>query len=137
VLEYNTHIQKNEKDKLAVLNSEFMELETQKKQLIQEYKFQNDCYISSCSEGITVIEATIRLNYIGEIQNRIKLQEKKLEEKRLQIEKQTEKLVEVTKEKVKVEKLRENKLSQYKGSERKNDEKFIEEFISNRRSTAL
>ncbi|HBR31045.1 MAG TPA: hypothetical protein DD733_03065 [Clostridiales bacterium] len=64
------------------------------------------------------------------IKKKMKNLKKTMEEKKLLIDKQIDKLVQVSKEKTTTEKLREGKYEQYRACERKSEEKFIEEFIA-------
>ena len=65
------------------------------------------------------------------MQNKIRLQKKKIIEKQSQIDTQAEKLIAISKDKATVEKLRENKCLKYRAEEQKSEERFIEEFIAN------
>jgi flagellar FliJ protein len=136
VLEYNTHIQKKEKDLLAQMHAEYKELEAELYSLLQKYESNKMNYLESCEMGTSIINASMLLRYLSEIDNQIKLMRQKMQEAQELINIQTEKLVEVTKDKTKVEKLRESKYSKYQFAERKSEELFIEEFVSYINSTA-
>jgi Flagellar FliJ protein. len=137
VLEFNRHIQKKETDILAVLHAEYDELVAKKMSLINEYEHAKQEYYEHAASGIKVIDIVMILNHIEDIQKLIKDQNIKISEKNLQVEKQSVKLISVTQDKKTVEKLRDNKLEIYKSEQRKNDEKFIEEFLSNRNSLII
>lgn len=136
VLEYNTHLQKKEKDILARMHLEYKELEAQLYALMQKYEQNKINYLESCEMGTSIINASVLLRYLGELEEQIKLMRRKLKEAQEQINRQTEKLVEVTKDKTKVEKLRESKYSKYQFAVQKSDEQFIEEFVSYLNATA-
>lgn len=136
VLEYNTHIQKKEKDTLARMHMEYKALEAQLYSLMQKYERNKINYLESCEMGTSIINASVLLRYLGELDNQIKLMRQKMQEAQELINIQTEKLVEVTKDKTKVEKLKENKYNKYLFLERKSNELFIEEFVSYINSTA-
>ncbi len=136
VLEYNTHIQKKEKDILARMHMEYKELEVQLYMLLQKYERNKINYLESCEMGTSIINATVLLRYLNELDEQIKLMRLKMQEAQELINIQTQKLVEVTKDKAKVEKLKENKFIKYQFLERKSDELFIEELVSYINSTA-
>lgn len=137
VLEYNTHIQKKEKDILSVMHAEYYQLEKQVEILISEYELLKIKYLRNCEKGMSISGASQMLIYISEIRKQVQQLKIKMAEKQQLIDKQTIRLVEVTKDKVTVEKLRESKLENYKASERKSDENFIEEFTSYINSVAM
>lgn len=137
VLEYNTHIQKREKDILSALKAEFNELERQLELLKEKLEFSRADFLTSSFRGIRASEAVSKQNYIKELDRLILLQNKKIKDKQVQIDRQTEKLIEISKEKVTVEKLRDAKYEKYKAAERKSDEHFIEEFVSFTQSAAI
>lgn len=136
VLEYNTHIQRKEKEILAELRAEYYELERKLEKLIQEYELNKLNYLTKCAKGTSITSVATMLRYIEVIEKRIQELKKIMAEKKLLIDKQIEKLVQVSKDKVTAEKLRDSKLEAYKTAERKSEENSIEEFISFINSTA-
>lgn len=136
VLEYNTHLQRKEKDILARMHLEYKALEAQLYALMQKYEQNKINYLESCAAGTSIINVSVLLRYLSELDEQIKRMRQKLKEAQEQIDRQTEKLVEVTKDKTKVEKLRESKLSKYLFEAQKQEELFIEEFVSYLNATA-
>lgn len=130
VLEYNTHIQKKEKEILAAMRAEYSELERQLAKLLQEKELNKLNYLNKCAKGTSIISIATMLRYIEEIEKKIIAKKKTMVEKQLLIEKQVEKLVQVSKDKMTTEKLKESKLAVYKAAERKSEEISIEEFVS-------
>ncbi|HAN20857.1 MAG: flagellar export protein FliJ [Clostridiales bacterium GWF2_36_10] len=130
VLEYNIHMQKKEKDILAILRSEYIQLENQLENLKKTHELYIQKYLKSSREGINITAITFILRYIKDLEKQIKLLHKKMTDKQMQIDKQIERLIEISKEKVTVEKLKDSKLEKYKAAERKNEELFIDELIS-------
>jgi flagellar biosynthesis chaperone FliJ len=61
----------------------------------------------------------------------------KINEKFLQIENQSKKLIAVTQDKMTVEKLRDKKYEDYKAELSRSEEKFIDDFLSNRSSLII
>lgn len=137
VLEFNTHIQKKEKDILAALRAEYDALTAEEKLLINEYENAKQEYAERAASGMKVIDTWTMLDYIKNIKDLIEAQRKKINDKKVQIDKQSAKLIAVTQDKMTVEKLRESKLNIYNFNVQKSEEKFIEEFISNRDSSAV
>ncbi|HBR31044.1 MAG TPA: flagellar export protein FliJ, partial [Clostridiales bacterium] len=54
VLEYNTHIQRREKEILAVMRAEYNELEGQLAQLMSEYELNRMNYLNKCIKGTSI-----------------------------------------------------------------------------------
>lgn len=131
LLEYKEHIQKNEQDALRLLQTELNRLLLEMEQMRFRYEELKEKLVSSCETGIAVKDLVLLQRYIGELQKKMRLQKKKIEGAAEQVEKQRAVLVEATKEKVSIEKLRDKHLAAYQVQERKEDERFIEEFISN------
>lgn len=130
VLEYNTHIQKTEKDRLSFLHSEFEDLKAKRENLLWECETQKNLYNLRAQKGIPASEGAIRLNHIGGIYVRIQHCEGEMREKKRQIEKQVEYLVQVTKEKTKVEKLKKCKLNHFEKEKQKSEEKLMDELLT-------
>lgn len=137
VLEYNEHIQKREQDILAAMRAEYYKLEKMYLQLVEKYEYHKIKYLEDCEAGINISNVSFLLQYINEVEKQIKQLYRKMAEKQAQIDKQTEKLVQVSKDKVTVEKLKDSKFEKHKAAEHKSSEKFIEEFISYINSTAI
>lgn len=134
VLEYRNHLQKKEMDALARLRAEYIRLLDEERKLVDKYENTKREYESLASVGLKIVDAAVILSHIEDLRKLIELQRAKISEKELQIEHQTKKLVAVTQEKMTVEKLREKKLEIYRGEEVKSEEKFIDDFIANRKS---
>jgi flagellar FliJ protein len=137
VLEFDRHIQKKETDVLAVLNLEYSELVDEEDRLVKEYESAKKEYSERAASGMKIIDTAIMLNHIEDIRNLINAQRVKIDQKLVEVENQTAKLISVTQDKMTVEKLRDKKLELYKIEERKNDDRQIEEFISYRGSLAV
>ena len=118
------------------MHAEYKALEAQLYTLMQKYELNKINYLESCETGTSILNASVLLRYLSELEDQIKLMRQQMQKAQEQINIQTEKLVEVTKDKTKVEKLRESKYSKYQFAERKSEELFIEEFVSYINSTA-
>jgi len=134
VLEYRNHLQRREKDILARLRTEYSLLLEEERQLLDLYEKAKRDYEMRSAAGLLVADAAIMLNHIDDIKKQIELQRVKIIEKEHEIEKQTKKVVAITQDKMTVEKLREKKFEIYTGEVVKSEEKFIEDFIANRKS---
>ena len=137
VLKYRGHLQKKEQDALARLHAELNSLLDEEKELVSRYENAKREYERLSAAGMRVIDTAVMLNHIESIRKQIVLQKAKFSEKGLEIENQTKILVAVTREKRTVEKLRDKKLEIYRNEKSKKEEKFIEDFIANRKSIAI
>ena len=134
VLEYQEHICQNEKEKLALLRVQLLELIQEELCLKARLSKCRKEYLEESEKGITAIAAAIALTYMRELRDQIIAQRVKIVEKEKEIEKQTEKLVEVQKEKKKYEKLKQTKLLIYTAKERKAEELLLEELVAYKNS---
>ncbi len=99
-------------------------LENEKKAFLLEFNEKK-------KNAMTVMEAGIYERYLQK-QNAIILSENnKLKELQFKEAKKREKMIEAKKEKLSIEKLKEIKVEQYKKAVQKENELFIEEFVSN------
>lgn len=99
-------------------------LENEKKAFLLEFNEKK-------KHSMTVMEAGIYERYLQK-QNAIILYENnKLQELQFAEAKKREKMIEAKKEKLSIEKLKEIKVDQYKKAVQKENELFIEEFVSN------
>ena len=131
VLEYDTHIQKNESDILAALMAEYERLEKKRDEMQAVYNeakrlYQRDCEIGqsasrTAAAGMYIADQRLLLKKIGE----------QMREQMRRIDKQRERLLAITQDKTMIEKLKECAKENYMVQERKSDELFIAEFISN------
>ena len=137
VLEYQEHICQNEKELLAMLRAQLVELVQAELQLKVKLERCRRDYLEESEKGISAITAATTLNYMSELREQIKNQKVKIVEKEKEIEKQTEKLVEAQKEKTKYEKLRQSKLTIYNVKESKAQEQLIEELVSYKNSVKI
>ena len=82
-------------------------------------------------KGVSVTELTVHKRYISALQQEIRLIQHNIAKKHQEIQAQLERVIEATKEVSKLEKLEEKQLEEYRYNERKEEERFIEEFVSN------
>jgi flagellar export protein FliJ len=131
VLEYDTHIQKNESDILAALMAEYERLEKKRDEMRADYNEAKRLYQRDCESGLSASRTAAAGMYItDQRQQLIKIGEQMREHMR-RIDRQRERLLAITQDKTMIEKLKEHAKEKYLAQERKNDELFIAEFISN------
>ena len=82
---------------------------------------------------ITVIEASVYESYLQRQNAVIRTEHKKLKQLQKTEEEKRNIMIEAKKEKLSIEKLREIKVGQYNQAVQKENEMFIEEFVSNSR----
>lgn len=137
VLEYRGHILKKEKDILAKLRAEYSALLAEERKLLEAYENAKREYTRLSAAGMKIINTKVMLCHIENIQKLIAALRVKINEKYLQIENQSKRLIAATKEKMTVEKLRDKKFEDYKAEQSKSEEKFLDDFLSNRNSLTL
>ena len=84
-----------------------------------------------CAQGAQAHEISMRKRYIVTLQQEIHQKEAQAVQKKAEIEAQLGVVVEATKDVKTLEKLEEKQLEEYKALETKENEQFIEEFVSN------
>jgi flagellar FliJ protein len=131
VLEYNGHIQNQEKNILKEMQINYHKLCKEMDELLQKYEAIKVDYQNKCEAGIVINEIIIIKSYTKGIQTKINEQSKQIETVKIEIEQQIQKIVDITRDKTSMEKLREKHLEIYKTIERKEEEIFINEFIVN------
>lgn len=82
--------------------------------------------------GFTVQEMQTFDRFLTSIRRKIQLEKEKLEEIKAREERKREEVVEARKETASIEKLKEKKRVQYDKEVQKDEERFIEEFVSNK-----
>ena len=125
-----------QKNTLAALQSELRgvldEIEELKKQLAVQ-----DAELTKVSAaGASAYDIALRKRYIVTIQADIHLKEQQAARKQNDINRQLDVVVEATKDVRTMEKLEEKQLEEYKFLENKENEQFIEEFVSTQSARA-
>lgn len=101
--------------------------------LNQEYSDYNEEFRQAKMDGITIADAMFYQNGLRALEIDIQIEMKKLEAVRKKEEEKREAVVEAKKEVSTLEKLREKKYASYQKAVEKDDEQFIEEFVSSQR----
>jgi flagellar export protein FliJ len=131
VLEYDTHIQKNESDILAALMAEYERLEKKRDEMRADYNEAKRLYQRDCENGQSASRTAAAGMYITDQRQQLLKIGEQMREHMRRIDRQRERLLAVTQDKTMIEKLKEHAKDNYLKQERKSDEMFIAEFISN------
>ena len=135
VLEYKEHVQDQEKNTLATMQLEHQKLCDRKRQMEAEYERCKREYLSLCDAGTHAVDVRVRGIYLAELSKQIEQMIIAIEHSQRRLEAQREVLLAVTKEKTSLEKLRGKYLQEYEAQQRKEDERFIGEFVANTSAT--
>ncbi len=119
-----------QKNALALLQADLKHIEDARELLIEKVAEQSEQLERVCRLGSTASDISMRKRYIVTLQQEIHVKEQLAEEKKHEIEKQLEVVVEATKEVRTLEKLEEKQLEEYNAAAGKENEQFIEEFVS-------
>ena len=131
VLEYDTHLQKNEADALSLLQAEYNRLEKKRSGMLVEYDLAKKRYQAECENGQTASSCAAVGMYIADQRQAINKVSEQMREQMRKIDKQRERVVAVTQDKTMIEKLKEKSQEAYRVAERKSDELYIAELVSN------
>lgn len=119
-----------QKNTLAALQAELRRIEDAKQAVIDTLGVQNEQLERVYRLGSTASDIAMRKRYIVTLQQEIHLKEYQIQQKKLEIEKQLSVVVEATKDVRTLEKLEEKQLEEYNAAAGKENEQFIEEFVS-------
>lgn len=120
-----------QKNILSILQGELRMIEESAEELRRKVYTQSAELERVCAEGAPVYEVSVRKRYIVTLQQDIHMKEAQAVQKKAEIEAQLGVVVEATKDVKTLEKLEEKQLEEYKALEAKENEQFIEEFVSN------
>lgn len=134
VLDYKQQVLDSLKGEHATILAQVREQENVLENVWQDYRSCNEEYRERKMSGLTIIEATFYQNGLRALEMDIQRETDRLTELQKQEEKKREEVVEAKKDTSSLEKLREKKLDQYQKAVQKNEELFIEEFVSTTRA---
>lgn len=120
-----------QKNILSVMQGELRTIEESAEQLRRRVAAESDALTVVSAQGIPAYEISLRKRYIVTLQQEIHAKEAQAIKKKAEIEAQLGVVVEATKDVKTLEKLEEKQLEEYKAMETKENEQFIEEFVSN------
>lgn len=121
-----------QKNILSALQAEKRQIEESRELLVVKVTEQSEQLDRVYRLGSTASDIAMRKRYIVTLQQEIHLREQQAIEKQREIEEQLSVVVEATKEVKTLEKLEEKQLEEYKNAANKENELFIEEFVSSR-----
>ncbi len=119
-----------QKNTLSVLQSELIKIQKDTEDLKAKVNTLSGELDNLCREGMSVYEMSMRKRYIVTLQQEIHSKEALAIRKKADIERQLGVVVEATKDVRTLEKLEEKQLEEYRAAEGKENEQFIEEFVS-------
>ena len=119
-----------QKNALAVLQGDLKRLEESLEQLNDTLRIQSGELTKVCMQGAKATEIAVRKRYIVTLQQDVHIREQQILEKQADIEKQLSVVVEATKDVRTLEMLEEKQLEEYNMASAKENEQFIEEFVS-------
>ena len=120
-----------EKGTLAELRSDLARLEAELEDILAELAALNRRLVEMYEEGTTVNDISVHKRYINAKQQELHMKRHQILMQNRKIEQQLNVVIEATKEVSKLEKLEEHQIEEYKAAELKENEQFIEEFVSN------
>ena len=119
-----------QKNTLSLLRADLRRLEEARELLIEKVAVESEQLERVCTIGSSASEIAMRKRYIVTLQQEIHLKEQLAAQKQAEIEKQLGVVVEATKDVRTLEKLEEKQLEEYNEKAGKENEQFIEEFVS-------
>lgn len=119
-----------QKNALAMLQADLRRIEDARETLIDTVEVQSEQLERVCRLGSTASDISMRKRYIVTLQQEIHIKEQLILQKKQEIEKQLGVVVEATKDVRTLEKLEEKQLEEYNAAAGKENEQFIEEFVS-------
>lgn len=137
LLGYKEQVLEVERGVLSNMNARMSGLQLELEQLKNNARKSADDFNRQAAEGLTAIEMTRYKSYLNLLNEAISEKNWEIMLQKQAIERQTDKVREAKIEISSMEKLREKKLEEYHHQETKAEELFIEEFVSNKRATAI
>lgn len=125
-----------QKNALALLRADLKRIEEARRVLIDKLAEQGEQLERVYKLGSTSSDIAMRKRYIVTLQQEIHIKEQQAIEKQAEIEQQLSVVVEATKEVKTLEKLEEKQLEEYNHAASKENEQFIEEFVSGQTARA-
>lgn len=119
-----------QKNTLGALQAELQRIYQEKEELIRRVEESSQDLEIICRQGAQVFEVSVRKRYIVSLQQEIHAHDASAAMKQQEINKQLGVVVEATKDVRTLEKLEEKQLEDYRAAANKENEQFIEEFVS-------
>lgn len=128
---YRNQTLETEKGTLAEIRGEAERLKAELEDILEELARLNRELTMMYEKGTTPADISVHRRYISAKQQELHLKRHQIMQKEREAEAQLEKVIEATKEVSKLDKLEEQQIEEYKAAEQKENELFIEEFVSN------
>ena len=119
-----------QKNSLSALQADLQRMHHEKEELIRRVEQSSEELDVVCRQGAQAYEISVRKRYIVSLQQEIHAHEFSISMKQEEVNKQLGVVVEATKDVRTLEKLEEKQLEEYKAAATKENEQFIEEFVS-------
>ena len=119
-----------QKNTLSALQAELQRIYQEKEELIRRVEESSQDLEIICRQGAQAFEVSVRKRYIVSLQQEIHAHDASAAMKQQEINKQLGVVVEATKDVRTLEKLEEKQLEDYRAAATKENEQFIEEFVS-------
>ena len=119
-----------QKNSLRALQADLLRMHQEKEELIRRVEQSSEELDVVCRQGAQAYEISVRKRYIVSLQQEIHAHEFSISMKQEEVNKQLGVVVEATKDVRTLEKLEEKQLEEYKAAATKENEQFIEEFVS-------
>lgn len=119
-----------QKNTLSALQAELQRIYQEKEELIRRVEESSQDLEIICRQGAQAFEVSVRKRYIVSLQQEIHAHDSSAAMKQQEINKQLGVVVEATKDVRTLEKLEEKQLEDYRAAANKENEQFIEEFVS-------
>lgn len=136
LLDFRNQELDRQKNTLAALQGEKKHIEEARELLVQKVMEQSEQLQRVYKFGAVASEIAVRKRYIVTLQQEIHLKEQQAVQKQKEIEEQLNVVVEATKDVRTLEKLEEKQLEEYNFKANKENEQFIEEFVSGQTARA-
>lgn len=129
--QYREQTLETEKGTLAELRGQLNRLQAELEEILEELARLNRELVEKYQRGTTPIDISVHKRYISSKQQELHMKRHQILMKEREIEAQLQAVIDATKEVSKLEKLEEHQIEEYKAAEQKENELFIEEFVSN------
>jgi flagellar FliJ protein len=135
LLGYRQQLFDVERGVLANMNSALQDMEAELESLKEKLAQSSEELNRRTKIGVTALEIATHKNYLNLLRDEIFGKMEQIHQQKLAIERQQQKVMDAKIDISAMEKLREKRLAEYNAAVQKADEQFIEEFVSNRKSS--
>lgn len=136
LLDYTRQVLDIERATLADMNAVLRRFQDELERMKAEYIRRDREFAALKGEGLTPLDMRNHVNYLRRLDEDIHDKAVQIEMQQKVVSKQTDKVISVNMEISTMDKLRDHKLEEYNYLDSKEQELFIEEFVSNKKATA-